>query len=129
MCIFFLCNLATILEFMQRNFYKSSSNIIDTDYYKKKMDAYERVFDAVIDDFNGSMFGPYANSVTNAAFQQNLITFGWKYFELNNLNELFSMMYKQKRDENVISEVQLTDPHLATNLSLRLDGFESRQQA
>ena len=59
MCIFFLCNLATILEFMQRNLRMpgNADAEIDIDYYKRKMDAYERVFDAVIDDFNNSMFG------------------------------------------------------------------------
>lgn len=69
MCIFFLCNLATILEFMQRNMrIKGTSKPLDIDYYKDKMDAYELVFDAVIDDFNDSMFGQYANSVKRDTF-------------------------------------------------------------
>ena len=107
MCIFFLCNLATILEFMQRNLRRdiTGSNMIDVEYYRKKMDAYERVFDAVIDDFNNSMFGPFANSVTRKVFQQNLMKDGWKYFELNNLNELFSMKYAEKVEQKIISEV------------------------
>ena len=69
MCIFFLCNLATILEFMQRNMrINGTSKPLDIDYYKDKMDAYELVFDAVIDDFNNSMFGQYANSVKRDTF-------------------------------------------------------------
>lgn len=69
MCIFFLCNLATILEFMQRNMrINGTSKPLDIDYYKDKMDAYELVFDAVIDDFNDSMFGQYANSIKRDTF-------------------------------------------------------------
>ena len=70
MCIFFLCNLATILEFLQRNLRRDilGTSKTDVDYYRRKMDAYERVFDAVIDDFNNSMFGPFANSVTRDVF-------------------------------------------------------------
>eukprot|EP00354_Favella_ehrenbergii_P004571 CAMPEP_0170458242 /NCGR_PEP_ID=MMETSP0123-20130129/5265_1 /TAXON_ID=182087 /ORGANISM="Favella ehrenbergii, Strain Fehren 1" /LENGTH=76 /DNA_ID=CAMNT_0010722301 /DNA_START=730 /DNA_END=960 /DNA_ORIENTATION=+ len=73
------------------------------------MDAYERVFDAVIDDFNDSMFGLYSNSVTRVAFQQNLMNDGWKYFELENLNELFSLKYEEKVKQNLITEIKMTD--------------------
>ena len=44
MSIFFLTNLATILEFMQRNLRKRGDHEIDYAYYKRKMDAYEKVF-------------------------------------------------------------------------------------
>ena len=94
MSIFFLCNLATILEFMQRNLRKNGkSKPLDINYYKQKMDAYEEVFDAVIDDFNDSMFGEYSNAVSRDVFQKNLMHEGWKYFELDNLNELFKIEY------------------------------------
>ena len=69
MSIFFLTNLATILELMQRNLRKRGDHEIDYMYYKRKMDAYEKVFQAVTDDFNDSMFGQYANSVTRKHFQ------------------------------------------------------------
>ena len=57
------------------------------------MDAYEVVFDAVIEDFNNSMFGLYSNSVNKDTFQFKLRLDGWKYFDLHNLNELFSIKY------------------------------------
>lgn len=38
--------------------------------YEKKMDTYEIVFDAVIEDFNNSMFGMYSNSVSSKAFKR-----------------------------------------------------------
>ena len=90
MAIFFLTNLATILEQMQKEqMYKN----VSIGEYKKKMDHYEGVFDAVISDFNDSMFGFYSNSVNRKTFQQHLMSDGWKYFDLNNLNELFSIKY------------------------------------
>ena len=55
MSIFFLTNLTTILEFMQVNMVKSrktgEEGGIDLDYYKKKMDDYEVVFDAINEEF------------------------------------------------------------------------------
>jgi len=54
------------------------------------------------------MFGAYANSVTKEKFKYNLAGEGWKYFELNNLNELFSMKYKVLVEAKVVSEVMLT---------------------
>ena len=75
-------------------------NGIDLEVYKEKMNNYEEVFDAVIEDFNNSMFGPYSNSVTRKEFQQNLMSDGWKYFDLKNLNELFSIMYDQMVQSN-----------------------------
>ena len=48
----------------------------------------------MIDVFNHDMFGPYANSVPRNQFQQSLATDGWKYFDKQNLNELFSLKYK-----------------------------------
>lgn len=76
----------------------------DIDFYKKKMDSYEKVFDAVIEDFNNSMFGLYANSVTRETFKDQLMSDGWKYFSLTNLNELFSLMYDKLVKENLLSE-------------------------
>ena len=75
-------------------------NGIDLEVYKEKMNNYEEVFDAVIEDFNNSMFGFYSNSVTRKEFQQNLMSDGWKYFDLKNLNELFSIMYDQMVQSN-----------------------------
>ncbi len=99
MSIFFLTNLATILEFMQKRMIWRSQERFDgrpdIDLYKRKMDEYEIVFDAVIEDFNNSMFGIYANSVTREDFKGKLMSDGWKYFDLNNLNQLFSIEYEK----------------------------------
>ena len=95
----------------------------DIEFYKKKMDSYEKVFDAVIEDFNNSMFGLYANSVTRETFKDQLMSDGWKYFSLNNLNELFSLMYEKLVKEQLLSEQSLANDVTidgAQNLSLSL---------
>ena len=63
------------------------------EFYKEKMNDYEVVFDAVAEEFSNDMFGPFSNSVTRPVFQRQLMSDGWKYFDLNNLNELFSIKY------------------------------------
>ena len=68
MAIFFLTNLATILEQMQKEQMDKTKVVVNKDY-KLKMDHYEGVFDAVIADFNDSMFGIYSNSVNRKIFQ------------------------------------------------------------
>ena len=95
MGIFFLTNLATILERMQRDLANKNTNMTaDWTYYEKKMDEYEKVFDTVAErDFNNDMFGEYANSVSHSFFQRQLTSDGWKYFDLKNLNELFEIRY------------------------------------
>lgn len=107
--IFFLCNLATILEFMLADL-NSPKQERDHTYYESKMDAYERVFDAVIDDFNISMFGEYANSIKQDIFMLHLMSDGWKYFNLKNLNELFNIKYQELMvdSDDPLSEVRLT---------------------
>ena len=56
----------------------------------------------MIEDFNNSMFGLYSNSVTREVFQRQLMSDGWKYFDLKNLNELFAIKYQEKLDEGEI---------------------------
>ena len=68
---------------------------VDLEKYAVKMNDYEDVFDAVATDFNDSMFGLYSNSVTREVFNRNLMQDGWKYFDLHNLNELFSIKYEE----------------------------------
>ena len=57
---------------------------------------YEVIFDAVNEEFSNDMFGEYSNSVTREEFQQRLTSDGWKYFDLKNLNELFSIKCREK---------------------------------
>lgn len=47
---------------------KDADGSINLDYYIKKMEDYEMVFDAVNDEFNNEMFGLYSNSVERDVF-------------------------------------------------------------
>ena len=58
----------------------------------------------MIEDFNNSMFGLYSNSVTREVFQRQLMSDGWKYFDLKNLNELFAIKYQEKLAEGEIDQ-------------------------
>lgn len=66
MAIFFMTNLSTILEFMQRR--TACGKEIDFAYYQEKMNEYELVFDSVTEEFNNDMFGSFSNSVTRQEF-------------------------------------------------------------
>ena len=81
------------------------------------MNSYEKVFDSVVEEFNNSMFGEYSNSITRDQFQINLMQEGWKYFDLGNLNELFSIKYNQLRDSGVIDEAKLVGEDLSEEFS------------
>ena len=94
------------------------SKVVRIKDYKLKMDHYEGVFDAVINDFNDSMFGSYSNSVNRKTFQLQLMSEGWKYFDLNNLNELFSIKYEEQLEKGLISAPA------KINGSLRIDPME-----
>ena len=82
---------------------------INLTYYKKKMDDYEMVFDAVINNLNDEMFGIYSNSVERDRFQSNLMSDGWKFFDFHNLNEFFSIKYKEMVDKNLMDEQQIME--------------------
>ena len=56
---------------------------------------YEVVFEAVTDQFIVDMFGNYANDTSRETFNIALSIEGWKYFEVQNLNELFSIEYRR----------------------------------
>ena len=42
---------------------------------------------------------------------------GWKYFDLGNLNELFSIKYNQLRDSGQIDEAKLMEEDLSEEFS------------
>ena len=70
MSLFFLTNLATILLYMQVKVARKgrSSDDFDIEFFKKKMSMYEVVFEAITEQFNNDMFGPYANAVQRESF-------------------------------------------------------------
>ena len=112
MALFFITNLATILLYMRTKVSRDGSENLrayDIEFFKKKMASYEVVFEAVLAQFNDSMFGSHQNSVSKAEFQAQLAFEGWKYFNVQNLNELFAIKYREKVDSGLISQVDLKE--------------------
>lgn len=74
MAVFYLTNLATILEYLQKTLLRSDADDlnfqINVENFSSRMLSYEIVFDTVIEDFNNSMFGPYNNSVSREHFER-----------------------------------------------------------
>lgn len=104
--LFFLSNLATILHYMRLKMDKTGLNIqeFDFDFFKRKMLAYEVVYESLIENFDIDMFGEYSNSAPRSHFQLQLTLEGWKYFDLVNLNAFFSIKYQEQLDRGLISE-------------------------
>lgn len=48
------------------------------------------------------MFGPFANSISRKDFKLGLGMSGWKYFEVDNLNELFAIKFDEFIQEGII---------------------------
>ena len=67
---------------------------------------HEVVFDAIIEQFQDDMFGPYSNSVESGSFKRFLVHNGWKYFDRQNLNELFQLKYYEKVEAKEIEQVE-----------------------
>ena len=69
------------------------------------MEKYEAVFDSIIDTFLEENFGPYANKIDSNTFLNALIVSGWKYFDLNQLNELFALKYEQMVQQGLFEDL------------------------
>lgn len=63
------------------------------------------MFDSIIDTFLEENFGPYANKIDSNTFLNALIVSGWKYFDLNQLNELFALKYEQMVQQGLFEDL------------------------
>ena len=77
--------------------------------YERKIKRFKPTIDAIMEDFEDNVFGTYANKRTKESFIEALIFHGWKYFDLKNLNELFSLMLKKHGTDEVNSDDEV-DP-------------------
>mgnify|MGYP001060123789 CR=1 FL=1 len=100
----FMISTATILEEMERDFIEYPNRTIKYEKYQKRIRKYKPTFDGIMDDFEESIFGVFYNRRHRETFVDILAHEGWKYFALQNLNELFFIM-KEKYgiDENEVS--------------------------
>ena len=79
--------------------------------YERKILRYKPTIDAIMEDFQDNIFGTYSNKRSKESFVEALAFHGWKYFDLKNLNELFSMMLAKYGTEEVESDDEV-DPLL-----------------
>ena len=95
MSLLFMINMATILFYMQGKIARDGHDTteFDVEFFKRKMFLYEIVFEAIIEQFDEDMFGPFENSISRERFKHQLAQDGWKYFDRRNLNQLFAAIY------------------------------------
>lgn len=109
-----MTNLATILFAMQKDMMANAFKRRGTDNkpkkfnfqkYREKMEKYEEVFDSIINTFMEENFGPYANKIDSITFVNALTVSGWKYFDLNQLNELFALKYEEMIQQGLFEDL------------------------
>lgn len=89
-----MVSIATILEEMTRDFVDNPSAEVDYAHYKKIIRRYEPTFLAILEDFEDCVFGEFYNRRNKDQFIEMMAQEGWKYFSLQDLNELFSIFVK-----------------------------------
>ena len=89
-----MISIVTIFEEMQRDFISNPKAKLDFDYkiYARKIKKYGPTFEGIMSMFENDIFGEL-HARRNKGHFIDLMTFhGWKYFNLRNFNELFSIM-------------------------------------
>ena len=79
---------------------------VDYNHYARKIKRYEPTYQAMMDDFENTIFGYFYNRRNKDQFIEMLATDGWKYFSVANLNELFSIMVKDHPPIDIEDEVK-----------------------
>ena len=102
----FLVTMATILEEMTRDMKANPAAEVDYNHYARKIKRYEPTYQAMMDDFENTIFGYFYNRRNKDQFIEMLATDGWKYFSVANLNELFSIMVKDHPPIDIEDEVK-----------------------
>ena len=106
----FMVIVATILEEMTNDMIEEPSPVIDYQFYKRKIKRYEPTFTAMMDDFENTIFGLFYNRRNKDQFIEMLATDGWKYFSVQNLNELFSIIVKDHPPLDEVEEPPAAKP-------------------
>jgi len=96
MSMMFLITASTILEQMIREtIIMSPSEQINYEAYQLKIEKYKPTLEAMFEDFEDNVFGTHYNRRQRETFTEKLTQEGWKYFDVKNLNELFSLMLEE----------------------------------
>ena len=86
-----MISIVTVLEEMTREIIRQPAMGLNFSIYQERIQKYSPTYDGMMDDFFDHVFGEYNNKIYKEEFIGNLAAQGWKYFNINNLNELFSM--------------------------------------
>ena len=88
----FLILSATIMEEMQLDLIARPYEKPDYAIYSRRIAKYEPTLEGMLADFEDNIFGYFYNRRTIESFIDHLKEEGWKYFSVQNLNEMFSIM-------------------------------------
>ena len=87
----FMFGIVTILEEMTREMIRQPAMGMNFNIYQERILKYGPTYDGMIEDFNDEVFGEYVSRISKNEFISNLANQGWKYFNMANLKELFSI--------------------------------------
>ena len=87
----FMFGIVTILEEMTREMIRQPAMGMNFSIYQERILKYSPTYDGMIEDFNDEVFGEYASRISKNEFISNLANQAWKYFNMTNLKELFSI--------------------------------------
>lgn len=87
----FMVNTATIFEELTRDLIEAPTAPLDAKAYEFRIRKYKPTFDGMVDQFLDSVFGEAHNRRSREDFIERLSSDSWKYFDIKNLNEMFTI--------------------------------------
>ena len=91
----FMISLATIVEEMTREIISNPYEKVNYKKYQRKIRKYQPTLEGMLEEFEDSVFGSQYNRRNREHFIEILATEGWKYFQIKDLNQLFSIMLER----------------------------------
>lgn len=91
----FMITIATISEELQSEIAKNPEKGINYQAYQDKIHKYLPTYTGMKEDFFDNVFGHFSNKITREDFINNLTVEGWKYFNSENLKEIFTVMLER----------------------------------
>lgn len=113
--IFLIINMATILNWMKTDMHKraqlrtKATEEFEYHKYTQKMTDYALVFDKIVKSIINEVFGKFSNSISQEEFLENMAFNGWKYYERQNVNQIFHIRYQKMVDKGQIEDIAAID--------------------
>lgn len=118
--MYFMITAATIVEGMIRDLVESPRLKVDYSHYEKLVAKYRPTFQGMQEDFEDTVFGTHYNRRNKDTFIELMAVQGWKYFQVNNLNELFTIMLELHGCDDLSSSDDSCDLHIEVDRFLPL---------